>query len=1123
MAMAQSTPERILGRRPRERSAQEQDALREWALDQRQQKKGEMPSMMDFSPDRQRLLFEQLRGLWLAPHELLQPADTVDHQMYIVLRGELRVFGNGSHLGTVGVGGSVGLLHKEEYYHTDNHCAGEQGCVLGVLDYAHSLAAQGHTMTAATEVLQMEPTLRTPKDTRVLLALLEDVAFFQQLSIEAEQLGCCQLLELQLLNDGAVICRQGAIGERFFVILRGSVSVRVEGEEGAVEHLGVGGSFGKLSLLGENDEARRFHSTITAGPECICATIHRDQFQSVKKKVQQQLEAALAKPFLGRTRADLKLIGDVLRVAVGQNKEDSQPRKILPQISGHATVVSMAAGETVRLSGESFVYALEGQAVLDDESRLAICSRGTEGKPRCLGIDVLFDSDSGGTKGRCGSPRVYNQLMPIRATGRVCKLLVVDSTDIRHVRRRTALQRLIDQAWVLCGDRPSDRIKQFEWTELWKGVLKTLAPADKFSLDSALAWCVSDWNDVLKYAQRGDPQLSCSDDTLQHEAFSEALTSQIEEFWAISEPCPAVHAELLAELLVPLIRSHGDSSQKQTAQQLVELDTVKSRSKFFLDLRKDARELTLQPQVTMAQRTPLERIEAELKSTFSLAEAFELEKSAPFSEEERQHLPVHMAPLSPQAAGVACVSHVASAALATPSQWSQRLNAWTHGKTMSTENKTDDEEESEDLLNDTAGSVEWIRRSADTSDDDSEKQEPVNPVHPPPAKMTPAVICGGPPPMNENGIRMASPPREMPREGPSPPPAGVVLEGSPAAVRSTRAPAPPRTPPPVKRRSHKEIAKELFAQRHTGAVEKVAIEGSLGEEDFSRKLPVVSMGLARSGNTQSWALKKRNLPQEIHVGNAKGHMRPFQAPPDPKSIDQDTGLPINRHRTTTRPVDSPRNAEKRAAARAERQKVRAAKAAATRTVVPGKLAPEPPRTVLQPKIIGSERQETEMMTAEPEKIVLVNGVDTDPDRTYAVLPAGVPKEWIALHYKSERKREAEKKEAAVQVAAAIARGVTVPSAQQPIKAAAKNKMPFVAAIGFSEIEAALKGGADTITAAQTITAERWLVREESTLGTGRPPQVLPTATPYGHSGRRKPLERLAPPARLSPWCADGTR
>ena len=71
-------------------------------------------------------------GLWLAPHKLLQPADAADHRMYIVLRGKLRVFGNDS-VGTVGVGGYVGQLAEQEYHHTGTHCAGEDGCMLGVL------------------------------------------------------------------------------------------------------------------------------------------------------------------------------------------------------------------------------------------------------------------------------------------------------------------------------------------------------------------------------------------------------------------------------------------------------------------------------------------------------------------------------------------------------------------------------------------------------------------------------------------------------------------------------------------------------------------------------------------------------------------------------------------------------------------------------------------------------------------------------------------------------------------------------------------------------------------------------------------------------------------------------
>lgn len=360
-------------------------------------------------------------------------------------------------------------------------------------------------------------------------------------------------------------------------------------------------------------------------------------------------------------------------------------------------------------------------------------------------------------------------------------------------------------------------------------------------------------------------------------------------------------------------------------------------------------------------------------------------------------------------------------------------------------------------------------------------------------------------------------------------------------------PVPPPVPLPVKRRSHKEIAKDVFAKRHTGAIKDFASrEEAAPQTPDERRLPIVGPDLRRSGNTQSWAPKYCLLPQEINIGKPRGTPRPFQAPPDPSSKDPDTGLQKNRHNSrTTRPQAAPGNAEQRAIARAERQLLAKEKAAATRNVVPGAMAPaESPRQVLQPFIVGtptppqgafgaqSPRQVlTELshstvaemlgegeakpllpppptpptITAEPEKVIYVSGIETNPDHTYAVLPSGVPKEWIALHYKVERKRKGLKKNAEKKCADAIARGVRVPSAVIPMRAAAKKKMPFAGAIGFAKMGAALAGGGPTFTANQTITGATWQLRDENSLGLGRPHEIVPSATPYGHSGPRKPV------------------
>ena len=180
----------------------------------------------------------------------------------------------------------------------------------------------------------------------------------------------------------------------------------------------------------------------------------------------------------------------------------------------------------------------------------------------------------------------------------------------------------------------------------------------------------------------------------------------------------------------------------------------------------------------------------------------------------------------------------------------------------------------------------------------------------------------------------------------------------------------------------------------------------------------------------------------VNIGKPRGTPRPFQAPPDPSSKDPDTGLQKNRHNSrTTKPQAGPGNAEQRATARAERQKLAKEKAEKTRNVVPGAMAPaESPREVLKPFIVGTPtppqgavgaqsprqvltamshstvaemkdggvkpaekiRSMEKILTAEPEKVIFVSGVDTHPDRTYAVLPSGVPKEWIVSTQQSGR-------------------------------------------------------------------------------------------------------------------------
>lgn len=87
-----------------------------------------------------------------------------------------------------------------------------------------------------------------------------------------------QQLEHRQLPTGATIVKQGDVGEEFFVVLRGVVTVNVRdanGVENQVAELGEGTSFGELALMEENTRRR---ATCICKEECSFAVIHKQVF-----------------------------------------------------------------------------------------------------------------------------------------------------------------------------------------------------------------------------------------------------------------------------------------------------------------------------------------------------------------------------------------------------------------------------------------------------------------------------------------------------------------------------------------------------------------------------------------------------------------------------------------------------------------------------------------------------------------------------------------------------------------------------------------------------------------------------------------------------------------------------
>jgi CRP-like cAMP-binding protein len=80
-------------------------------------------------------------------------------------------------------------------------------------------------------------------------------SFFDQLTSNAMRKEVCRRLLGATFSQGQMICEQGEIGDLFYIIVTGSVSVLVNGNE--VAALNAGAAFGELSLTGETEDDRK--------------------------------------------------------------------------------------------------------------------------------------------------------------------------------------------------------------------------------------------------------------------------------------------------------------------------------------------------------------------------------------------------------------------------------------------------------------------------------------------------------------------------------------------------------------------------------------------------------------------------------------------------------------------------------------------------------------------------------------------------------------------------------------------------------------------------------------------------------------------------------------------------
>jgi CRP-like cAMP-binding protein len=154
--------------------------------------------------------------------------------------------------------------------------------------------AQTNTLEAVKRILSIPPKERSPDLLNILTSYTANLAFFQKLIQEQSKeahVACCQQMTCVELKRKEYVFRQGEEGTKFYIILRGSVSVIINAldEIGRLEHRKVtdciaGDSFGERALvLGQNRTA-----SIQCNEDCVFAVLDYYDFKMLLDKAIEQ-------------------------------------------------------------------------------------------------------------------------------------------------------------------------------------------------------------------------------------------------------------------------------------------------------------------------------------------------------------------------------------------------------------------------------------------------------------------------------------------------------------------------------------------------------------------------------------------------------------------------------------------------------------------------------------------------------------------------------------------------------------------------------------------------------------------------------------------------------------------
>jgi len=153
-----------------------------------------------------------------------------------------------------------------------------EDCTANLIRHANSRGGKDNITALILDVEEVDSARAVLNQHK--LDTLRGITLFRFFSFD-ELLKVASLFEEQRFQPGALICREGEMGESLFVLLEGEGEVRKGGAK--VASVGAGDHFGELSLV---DRHPRSADVVATGP-CLCMVMSRKRFYGLVREASQ--------------------------------------------------------------------------------------------------------------------------------------------------------------------------------------------------------------------------------------------------------------------------------------------------------------------------------------------------------------------------------------------------------------------------------------------------------------------------------------------------------------------------------------------------------------------------------------------------------------------------------------------------------------------------------------------------------------------------------------------------------------------------------------------------------------------------------------------------------------------